>query len=417
MLGSNVFTLAANLLVAVLLARMLGPQQYGLYSAILVVPMLVVSFFQMGIRATTIHTLGSRTEDDDKVVSAVFFILIFTSALGILFSAIAYFFTDTTGYTPLLIGLALGIIPMRLTTIYTGGIFLGKEEIPKANLMNWLTGLIMLLLTLILVVAFRWGLKGALTAMLLANASVAVVAVFMVLGRFKLQLNADKALVKRLLKTGVVFALSFLVIQLNYRVDVLLLKKLAGATETGIYSLGVSIAELLWQVPLAIGVVVMSRSANATDLKIMTLQTTRLLRVSLIIGALLSLGIVVLSPWVVPLVFGEQYVRSVGVMQAILPGVIMVIAFRILSGQLSGMGRPEVALKAFVPALIINVVLNYILIPRHGALGAVMATNISYALASLLYVWMYSKISGLSVKEIFSFSRDDWSFLSRFKRK
>jgi O-antigen/teichoic acid export membrane protein len=415
-LSSNMFTLFANLLVAVLLARLLGPQQYGLYTAILVVPVLVVSFFQMGIRATTIHTLGSRTEDDDKVVSAVFFILIFTSALGIMFSALAYLFTDTTGYTPLLIGLALGVIPMRLTTIYTGGIFLGKEQIPKANLMNWLTGLLMLIFTLLLVVAFRWGLKGALTAMLLANFSVAIVAVIMVLRQFKLRLNADKALVKRILKTGVVFALSFLVIQLNYRVDVLLLKKLAGAAETGIYSLGVSIAEMLWQIPLAIGVVVMSRSANATNFKIMTLQTTQLLRVSLVIGGFLSLGIVLLSPWVVPLVFGEQFTRSVGVMQAIMPGIIMVIAFRILSGQLSGMGRPEVALKAFAPALVINVVLNYLLIPSYGALGAVMATNISYALASALYVWMYAHISGLSVKAIFSFTRDDWRFLSRFKR-
>ncbi|HAH58407.1 MAG TPA: hypothetical protein DCL86_09685, partial [Bacteroidales bacterium] len=197
----------------------------------------------------------------------------------------------------------------------------------------------------------------------------------------------------------------------------LLLKKLAGAGETGIYSLGVSIAELLWQIPLAIGVVVMSRSANASDFNLMTLQTTQLLRVSLIIGGFLSLGIVLLSPWVVPLVFGEQFTRSVGVMQAIMPGIIMVIAFRILSGQLSGMGRPEVALKAFAPALVINVLLNYLLIPHYGALGAVLATNISYAMASLLYVWMYARISGLSVKTIFAFSKDDWSFLSRFKRR
>ncbi|HAH58408.1 MAG TPA: hypothetical protein DCL86_09690, partial [Bacteroidales bacterium] len=83
--------------------------------------------------------------------------------------------------------------------------------------MNWLTGLLMLMLTLLLVVAFRWGLKGALTAMLLANICVAIVAVIMVLRQFKLRLKADKTLVKRILKTGIVFALSFLVIQLNYR--------------------------------------------------------------------------------------------------------------------------------------------------------------------------------------------------------
>ncbi|GAB1405341.1 Polysaccharide biosynthesis protein [anaerobic digester metagenome] len=416
-LSSNVFTLFANLLVAILLARLLGPQQYGLYTAILVVPVLVVSFFQMGIRGTTIHILGSRTEKDDKVISAVFFILLFTSFLGIVFSALAYLFTDTTGYTPLLIALALGVIPLRLTNIYIGGIFLGKEEIPKANLVNWLTGLLMLLLTLLLVLVLRGGLRGALTAMLWANFIVAVVAISMVLRQFKFRFKAEKTLVKRILKTGVVFALSFLVIQLNYRVDVLLLKKMAGATETGIYSLGVSIAELLWQIPLAIGVVVMSRSANASDLKKMTLQTTQLLRVSLISGCLLSIAIIVLSPWLVPLVFGEQFIPSVAVMQWIMPGILMVIAFRIVSGQLSGMGRPDVAIKAFTPALLVNVGLNYLLIPKYGAWGAVMATNLSYAMATFIYVVMFARVTGIQVRAIFTFSRADWNFLSRFRRK
>jgi Na+-driven multidrug efflux pump len=104
-------------------------------------------------------------------------------------------------------------------------------------------------------------------------------------------------------------------------------------------------------------------------------------------------------------------------MQTILPGILMVIMFRILSGQLSGMGRPEVALKAFVPALVLNVVLNYLWIPGYGANGAVMATNISYTLGSVIYLFAYSRISGMRVMEILRFSREDWVFLQRIRNK
>lgn len=415
--GSNVFTLATNLLLVVILVRILGPADYGLYTSVLVVPLLVVSFFQMGIRATTVYLIGSGKHDDNAIVSAVLSILLLTSFLGILFSGLAYLLVSTTGYTTLLIGMALATIPLRLTTVYTGGIFLGKEDIPSANMMNWLAGMLMLVFAFILVLLLRLGLNGALLSMLFSNLVVAAVALSKLFKRFKIRLTYNNPLIWKLLGTGVVYALSFLVIQLNYRLDVLLLKALSTPAEVGIYSLGVSVAELLWQVPLAISVVVMSRSANAIDKQVMNHSTARLLRVSLVFGIVISLFIVVLAPWVVPFVFGEKFRSSIMIMQTILPGILMVIMFRILSGQLSGMGRPEVALKAFVPVLVLNIVLNYLWIPDFGANGAVMATNISYTLGSVIYLGSYSKISGMRVREILRFSREDWVFLKRIRNR
>jgi O-antigen/teichoic acid export membrane protein len=314
-------------------------------------------------------------------------------------------------------GMALVIIPLRLTSVYAGGVFLGKEEIPSSNLMNWLAGLLMLVFAMIFVVMLGLGLNGALLSMLLSNLVVAVVALVKLFRQFTIRFSFSNPLIRILLKTGVVYALSFLVIQLNYRIDILLLKALSTPAEVGIYSLGVSVAELLWQVPLAISVVVMSRSANATNQTAMNQSTARLLRISMVFGLIISTFIILLAPWVVPLVFGEKFRDSILVMQTILPGILMVIFFRILSGQLSGMGRPEVALKAFIPALVLNVVLNYLWIPNYGANGAVMATNISYTLGSVIYLIAYSRISGMRVKEILRFSREDWVFLQRIINK
>jgi len=413
-LGSNVFTLFTNFGLVILLGRMLGPEMYGLYTALLVVPLLVVSFFQMGIRPTTVFLIGSGKEDENKVVSAMLTVLIFTASTGVIFSAVAYFFVGTEGYTPLLIIMALLTIPMRLTSIYTGGVYLGKEEIPITNMMNWLTGLLTLVLAIIMVYFLKMGLFGAVASMMLANTIVAVVAISMLVRRFKTRISLGNPLIGRMLKTGVVYALSFLTIQLNYRLDVILLKVLSEPREVGIYALGVSMAELLWQIPLAISIVVMSRSANASDKKALNESTARLLRISLILGVFISAGIVILSPWLVPLVFGEKFTPSVLVMQTIMPGILMIIIFRILSGQLAGTGHPEAAIKAFAPAMVLNVVLNYLWIPEYGANGAVMATNLSYSLASVVYLFIFSRISGMPVKEIFRFGKEDWSFIKRF---
>lgn len=414
--SSNVTALAANLLLVVLLTNTLGPEGYGLYTAVLVIPFLVVSFFQMGIRPSTIFLIGSGKHDPDKVVSAVMSALIITSSSGIFFSILAYLFMHKAGFTLLLMGMALLTIPMRLSAIYAGGVFLAKEQMRKANLINWLTALLTLVLASVLVWMLKLGVNGALFSLMFSNLLVSAYAVNLLRKEYTITLSLRNPLIYNMIRLGVVFALSFLMIQLNYRIDILLLQWLADAKEVGLYSLGVSIAELLWQIPLAVSVVVMTRSANSTDTALMNANTARLLRLSLIAGVVLSLAIYLTAPLVIPLIW-PAYIQSIGIVQTILPGIVILIVFRILSGQLSGMGKPNVAIKALAPSLVLNILLNLLLIPRYGGIGAAIATNISYLTGTLIYVLLYCRITGTSLAALFRFSGSDFRFLGEFLQK
>ncbi len=414
--SSNVTALAANLLLVVLLTNTLGPEGYGLYTAVLVIPFLVVSFFQMGIRPSTIFLIGSGKHDPDKVVSAVMSALIITSSSGIFFSILAYLFMHKAGFTLLLMGMALLTIPMRLSAIYAGGVFLAKEQMRKANLINWLTALLTLVLASVLVWMLKLGVNGALFSLMFSNLLVSAYAVNLLRKEYTITLSLRNPLIYNMIRLGVVFALSFLMIQLNYRIDILLLQWLADAKEVGLYSLGVSIAELLWQIPLAVSVVVMTRSANSTDTALMNANTARLLRLSLIAGVVLSLAIYLTAPLVIPLIW-PAYIQSIGIVQTILPGIVILIVFRILSGQLSGMGKPNVAIKALAPSLVLNILLNLLLIPRYGGIGAAIATNISYLTGTLIYVLLYCRITGTSLAALFQFSGSDFRFLGEFLQK
>jgi len=414
---SNVFSLVANLLIVVLLTRVLGPEAYGLYTAILVIPLLVVSFFQMGIRPTTVFMIGSGKYDNNQVVSAVMSTILITSTGGIIFSVIAYLLMFKTGYTPLLIILAIMTIPLRLTAIYAGGVFLGKEEIKKANVMNWFTALLMLVFALVFVWLLKLRVNGALLGLMLSNLIVSSYAISLLRKEYTIKLSFQNPIIERMLKLGVVYAVSFLIIQLNYRIDILLLQWLSSTREVGLYSLGTAVAELLWQIPLAISIVVMTRSANATDQEKMNESTARLLRLSFLAGIMLSAFIFILAPFIIPLVFGHQFSGSISIVQTILPGIIIVIIFRILAGRLSGLGKPQVAIKAFVPALLINVALNFYFIPLYNGLGAAISTNISYFVGSIIYVNEYCKITGTPFISLIKYSTEDFAFIRKFIQK
>ena len=416
-LNSNVFSILCGVLVVILLTRILGVDGFGLYYALLVIPLIVVSFTHLGIRGASIFMIGQKKYTDDEIVSSVLFILIFTGIIGIITSIGAYSLFYEPEYTIVLVSLVVIIIPFRLGIIYIGGIFLGKDEIKEANRFEWAINLTNLLFAIILVWWFKTGLLGAIISLTTANILVGFWALYRVAIKFKIRLVYIPAIVKQLLRLGIMFAFTFFVIQLNYRIDILLLEKLSTIHEVGIYSLGIHIAEQLWQIPFAISIVLFSRTANIKDQSLMTESTVSLARLSVVLIFILSLIAILIAPYLIPLVFGVDFTASVEILQFILPGVIILVIFRVISGQLAGMGKPQLAVYVFLPALIINVILNFFLIPIYGGKGAAIASNISYTLGTLGYWIIYTKIVNISFFEIFKFKKSDAKIFIELKSK
>ncbi len=152
--NSNVFSIIAGFLVSVILARILGPDKYGIFTALLIIPIIVLSITHLGIRGSAIFHVGKGKFDKNELISSIVILFIFASILGMVLSAVAYWLYDEPSFTLLLIGLVLLVIPGRLAIIYFGGIFLGNDEINRANQMNWITNALHLILVIVLV----WGL-------------------------------------------------------------------------------------------------------------------------------------------------------------------------------------------------------------------------------------------------------------------
>jgi O-antigen/teichoic acid export membrane protein len=415
--NSNVFSLVCGLLLSVLLTRELGPEGFGLFTSLLVIPIIVVSITNMGVRGASIYLIGRKKYNEREIISTILFLLALSSITGIVISYFAYMFYDDPKFTMPLIGFVLVVIPFRLGIIYIEGIFIGKDEIRQATRLYWPINLINLALAAILVWGMKYDVTGAVLATLLANVAVSVYAFNRLLRIYKPSFYINKHVLKELFLMGILFSASFFIIQLNYRVDIVLLEKLKGLEEVGLYSLGVNIGEQLWQIPLAISVILFSRTANLDNPSEMTATTVSLARISLIIAVLVSALMVVVAPWIIPVVFGEDFAGSVLLLQVVLPGIIIMVIFRVLSGQLAGMGKPQLAIYIFVPALVLNIALNFLLIPRYDGLGAAIATNISYVFGATGYWILFARHCGTGYGELFRFTKQDFLIFKEILRK
>ena len=115
--------------------------------------------------------------------------------------------------------------------------------------------------------------------------------------------------------------------------------------------------------------------------------------------------------------FGEAFINSVLVLNTLLPGVVLLTVFKVINMDLAGKGKPWVSMKAMVPALIINIVLNILLIPNQGAYGAALASTISYTIAAVLFIHFYSKEVGIKMKEILLYKKSDFQPIIKIVRK
>jgi len=415
--GSNLSVTISNLLIGIMLSRILGAAGFGIYSSIIVIPIIVIGFTQFGIRRSTIYHIGNKILPEENIISALFLLLLWTSALSIIICGIAFFFYGSQNYDPLIIGIVLLTIPLLLANVFAGGVFLGKEEIRNANMINAGPTILTLLFTVVFVWIFPLNVLGAFIGIALANlfAFGFVFRTLFVKAKVRINWKYQEPVMKNMVKLGLVNAIAIFVMQLNYRMDILMLKQLSTFEEVGYYSLATQIAEQLWHIPFAIEMIILSRSANTKDNQFLHKTVASIFRVSLIIGLVVSLILFLVAPFFVPLVFGKEFVPTVNMIQTILPGILILVGFRILNSRLTGMGKPQVAIYTFVPALIINFILNMILLPRYGGVGAAWATNVSYAAGSIAFLFVYARITKMSPIQIFTFRKSDFHFFRDFK--
>ena len=93
----------------------------------------------------------------------------------------------------------------------------------------------------------------------------------------------------------------------------------------------------------------------------------------------------------VPLLFGADFKGADTMLLWLLPGMVMMVVFKLANTDLGGKGKPYIALAIMSIAVPVNIGLNYLLIPDMGGVGAALASTASYTLSALIMIMIYSR--------------------------
>lgn len=168
-----------------------------------------------------------------------------------------------------------------------------------------------------------------------------------------------------------------------YHIDVLMATVFVPESQIGFYKAALVLVGFLWLVPQSVqDVLIQSVSDHwrRNDLDEINRIASRTTRYILLFSTLLGIGLAALADPFVPLYFGAEFEPTILPLLVLIPGTIGFAAARpmLVITQAKGEVRPLIIATGIVA--VGNVVLNALLIPRFGILGAAVATTIGYSM-------------------------------------
>jgi O-antigen/teichoic acid export membrane protein len=185
--------------------------------------------------------------------------------------------------------------------------------------------------------------------------------------------------------------ISGLFYSINLRVDQLLLGNIAGDAAVGTYAAAARLSEVWYFVALAIaasGAPALLRARQASS----ELYKRRMQQAyDLMVGLSLPLAIVVslTGDQIIKFLYGSQYAGAGAILSIHIWAGPFVYMGAILSKWLIAEDLVKFSMVRHGAGALINVVLNLILIPPFGGVGAAFATLVSYAIASFGACFLY----------------------------
>ncbi len=186
-------------------------------------------------------------------------------------------------------------------------------------------------------------------------------------------------LLKTLARMAAPFALIAIFFRVYSYVDSVMIFKLAGATAAGWYGIPAKIINAFLFIPLALGAATYPRLSEsvASDPRRAAHIFEQSIKFLLLVVSPLAFGIIIVSPAVIPLVFGAGFAGSVPPLRILLLSMIFSYLTYPIGACLNALGKQFSNMLIVGIVMVVNVALNVAVITRSGVVGAATTALVS----------------------------------------
>jgi len=414
-IGGQVGVLLVGTVAQIIIARALGPTGKGLYSLTVLLAGLSASITGISLSTANAHFVGRHPEHRPALVgNSLFMAIVWGGMVTLLLFEFGGDLRDrylTSINDRLLMIAIVGIVPQMLVE-YSTGLIVGLDMIGMVSFTMFLREALVL---------------GGLATLFYYNLlSVEMAAAVWVVGGVVVSLvqsgfawyktgggvRVDMPFLGRTLRfslNGLVANVSSL---LRLRLDLFMINYFLLGQDVGYYSIAMALVSLLWYLPTGVAMVLIPyvswRDDRAGDR-----LTPFLSRAGMAISVAGAVGLGVFGYPVIGMLFGKAFQPAYPAMLFLLPGAVAYGMSKVLASDLLGRGKPQYGRTISLAALILNVGLNVLFIPRFGIIGAAAVSSLSQMFCAWLFLFYFLRESGTPLRDAFIVRADDWRILGR----
>lgn len=386
--ATRILLTGVGALTGIIIARALGPTGRGQYVVVVTVSSIAVALGHLSVEQAHVYLWAELRERRRALIAnAGLLAAIVGGAVAVVAAvAVALLGPDLVPlFSTTALVIALAAVPFSLMVMWNNGLLLLAGKLGRYNagmLLGALTQCALLIgLTLTghistFAVVAVWGATMGLPLL---------VSLRTLRPRFR---DASLPLAVRTIRTGLRYHAGLAAFFLLLRLDVLLLNGLVSPEQVGLYSVAVTMAELVWLFTDSVANAVVARQADS-ELADAARVTAASVRFSIVGAVVLTLGIGVTSPLLLPFLYGAQFAGAVVPLAVLLPGVVCLAVSRPVGSYLLRLNRPLLTAGSAAAAGMLNVGLVLLLVPVLGIVGASIAASAGYAALALAYLALF----------------------------
>jgi O-antigen/teichoic acid export membrane protein len=385
--GARSYGLLISFITLIITARWLGPQGRGVLAAVITWVTLFATFGSLSLGQVAIHRAAERRGEPwlGETLAMLLVITAVVTAAGWLIAAVLYVATRGAmfhGIAPAILIAGFMMLPFLLWEQYGSSLLTAIDRLDIYN--NWqIVGRTAGVVLLLIMAASRWGVLGAVVALVVAQAVTGVAGLPHLLraagGFVPLRIGA----IGELLRGGAKLHLNAIGMYLVMSTDVLIINYYRGAAETGYYQLAVQLVNTLLIIPQAAAMVLYGRVAQLGPDAAWAYNRRALGGVTLLVVILAAIAAFA-GPLLIPLIAGHSFDPAIAPFRWLLAAVVGMTFATMMAPQ--WIGRGMFLQASLITALLgaMNLVISLAWVPRYGMYGSVAGTVITYVVAVIV---------------------------------
>ncbi|KAB7528664.1 oligosaccharide flippase family protein [Flagellimonas olearia] len=394
MASEKVISLSINLLVGVWLARYLGPNGFGALNFAIAITAIFLPIVNFGLQGILVKELFNNPDDKNGILGTSFLlklIIAFIVLLLIFFSRYIGIYTSEIEMNMILL-VAISLLSQPFLVINSW--YESQIDIKLASILKTLFFVLGSVIKIVLILKeaplISFAILYSIEAFFVA---VALVISYSIKDGSILNWFFDLSILKELANKSWLLVFSGLSAVIYLKIDQVMIGSMVSESELGLYSAAVKLSEAWYFIPLIITNALFPAILNAKNkgLKEYTFRLQQLCDTFFGMAFLLAIAVTLISNVVIVFLYGVEYSASSIILKIHIWSSVFIFLRAVLSKWLIAEDQYRFSLVSQLSGALINVILNFLLIPLYGGIGAAIATVISYSVTSFFVLGLFKQ--------------------------